>query len=79
MNISHSYSGGYEEFYLLGYNAVYSAESHPTACYLFHAGLLLSLFFETEDEGDMYVRNGWLSKDCMTLYLRRHNSFVHSY
>jgi hypothetical protein len=28
--IQSSPSGGYEEFYLLGYNAIYSVESQPT-------------------------------------------------
>jgi hypothetical protein len=27
------------------------------ACYLLHAGFLLSLFFDPEDDGDMLLRN----------------------
>jgi hypothetical protein len=26
-------------------------------CYLFHAGFLLGLFFDSEDGGDMFLRN----------------------
>jgi hypothetical protein len=59
-----SYSGGSEEFCLLEYNAMHSAESQTTACYLFHASFLLCLFFGPED-GYMYeyLRNGWLSTE----------------
>jgi hypothetical protein len=35
----------------------------------FHAGFLLGLFFDTEDGGDMFLRNvGWLPADYMVLY-----------
>jgi hypothetical protein len=53
-----SYSGGYEESYLLGYNAVWSVESQstfwrnmspPSSWYLLRAGFLLGLFFHPED------------------------------
>jgi hypothetical protein len=72
-------TGGYEEFYLLGYNAVYTVEYQPTfrknmsppssgsknrprTC--FHAGFLLSLFFDPRDGGEMFLRNvGSLSTD----------------
>jgi hypothetical protein len=27
------------------------------ACYLLHVGFLLGLFFEPEDEGDMFLHN----------------------
>jgi hypothetical protein len=38
----------------------------------FHAGLLLDLFFDDGDEGDMFFQNvGWLSMDYMALYPRR--------
>jgi hypothetical protein len=37
-----SHSGGYEEYNLLGYKAVYSGECQPTCL---QAGFLLSLFF----------------------------------
>jgi hypothetical protein len=36
------HSGGYEEFYILGY-----------ACYLLHTSFLFGLFFGREDGGDM--------------------------
>jgi hypothetical protein len=44
-----SHSGGYEEFYVMGYN------SPRDTC--FHAGFLLGLFFDPEDGGDMFLRN----------------------
>jgi hypothetical protein len=28
-----------------------------SACYLLHAGFLFGLFFDPEDEGDMFLRN----------------------
>jgi hypothetical protein len=27
------------------------------SCHLFHTGLLLGLFFDPEDRGDMFIRN----------------------
>jgi hypothetical protein len=60
-----SHSGSYEGFNRLGYIATRSS-----ACYLFHAGLFLGLFFDLEDRGDM-VR--WLSTDYTALYPRRLN------
>jgi hypothetical protein len=44
--ISESHSGGYVEFYRLGYNAVQS-------CHQLHACFLLGLFFDAEDGGDV--------------------------
>jgi hypothetical protein len=45
------------------------------ACYLLHAGFLLCLFFDTENGGDMFLRNVcWLSTDYTALYPRRQNS-----
>jgi hypothetical protein len=36
-------------------------------------GFLLGLFFDPEDEGDMFLRNvGWLSTDYTALYLHNH-------
>jgi hypothetical protein len=40
-----------------------------------HAGFVLGLFFDPEDEGDMFLRNvGWLLTAYMALYPRRQNS-----
>jgi hypothetical protein len=45
-------------------------------CYLLHAGVWLSLFFNAEDGGDMFLWNvSWLSMDYMILHPRRQNSF----
>jgi hypothetical protein len=42
---------------------------------LFHTGLLLGLFFDPEDGGDIFLRNVvWLSTDYTTLYPRRQSS-----
>jgi hypothetical protein len=66
--ITNSYSFGYEEFYLLGYNT-------GSAYYLIHAGFLLDLFFDPEDGSAILLRNvGCLSTDYTALYLRRQNS-----
>jgi hypothetical protein len=41
----------------------------------FHAGFLRRLFFDPEDDGNMFLRSvGWLSTACTVLYHRRHNS-----
>jgi hypothetical protein len=38
----------------------------------FHSGFLVGLFFDPEDGGDMFIRNGsWLSTDYKSLYPRR--------
>jgi hypothetical protein len=86
--ISGSDSAGYKEFYVLGYNAVYSVENPPTflrnisqvasrvqyaTC--FHAGFLLGLLFDPEDGRDMFLRNvGGLPMAYTTLYPRRYKS-----
>jgi hypothetical protein len=51
------------DIYLLGYNAVWFAESQPTfrrnkysTCYLLHTGFLLDLFFDPEHGDDMFLR-----------------------
>jgi hypothetical protein len=51
-----------EEIYVLEYNAFLSPESQSmfrrnifATC--FRAGFLLGLFFDHEDEGDMFLRN----------------------
>jgi hypothetical protein len=59
-----SRSRGFEEFCLLGYNAVWSIEIQPTfrrnispgLATCFHVGILLGLF-DPEDGGDMFLRN----------------------
>jgi hypothetical protein len=46
-----------------------------SGCYLLHAGFLLSLFFDPEDEGNMSSQNvSWLSTNFTALYPRRKNS-----
>jgi hypothetical protein len=71
-----SQSGGYEEFFLLGYafrrKSADVSEEHVgstfRAVYLLHAGLLLYLFFDPEYLGEMFLRNvGWLSTDYMDI------------
>jgi hypothetical protein len=38
--------------------ALYEADGWPFATHtIFHAGCLLGLFFDPEDEGDMFLRN----------------------
>jgi hypothetical protein len=38
---------------------------HSFAYHLLHAGFLLGLLFNTDDKGDMFLRNvGWLSTHC---------------
>jgi hypothetical protein len=65
--------GGYKEYYLLGYDAMQSVGSQPTfrrnilpclspgftalLATCFHAGSFLGLFFDSEDRGDMFLRN----------------------
>jgi hypothetical protein len=84
-----SHSGGYKEFHLLGYNAVWSIESQPMSppssrsnnkpsknsiCYLLHIGFLLGLFLDPGDGGHMFLRNvGWLSMDYMAICPKRQN------
>jgi hypothetical protein len=36
----------------------------------FHAGILLGSFFDPENGGDMFLRNGCFSVDYTMLYLR---------
>jgi hypothetical protein len=67
--ISGSHTGGYEEFCLLVYNSLYSSESKPTfrrnmsassgqvLATCFHFEFFLHLFFDPEDEGDIFLRN----------------------
>jgi hypothetical protein len=56
-----SHSGGYEEYYLLGYNAV---EYQPTLPPAFMLVSCSAYFFDPEDGGDMFLRNvGWHSTD----------------
>jgi hypothetical protein len=41
----------------MGYNAMYQRESRWQSELCFHIGILLSLFFELEDGGDIFLRN----------------------
>jgi hypothetical protein len=79
-----SHTGGYEEFYLLVYNFLYSAESKPTfRSYIFafsgqvlatcfHSEFLLHSFFDSKDGGETFLRNvGRLSMDYTALYRSR--------
>lgn len=68
-----SHSNGYEEFYLLGYNAIHSVESQlmfwrdkspqssknkpSKVWYLFLADFLFSLFFDPDDAGYVFFGN----------------------
>jgi hypothetical protein len=46
-----------------------------SVCNLLHADFSLGLFFDPEDEGDIFLRNvGWLSTNYTELYPRRQNS-----
>jgi hypothetical protein len=54
--------------------------SRQNACYLFHAGFLLVIFFGLEDGGDMFLRNaGWLATDNTASYPRRQKTHTHTY
>jgi hypothetical protein len=64
--------------HLLKMEAICSSETstdfHRLAI-CFYAGILLRLFFDPEDGGDIFLRNiGWLSADYTTLYPRRQYS-----
>jgi hypothetical protein len=61
----------YDEFYLLGYN------TESRACYLLHAGFLLYLFFNTKDEGDVFLWNfGRLSTDFICQKIEPFNFMI---
>jgi hypothetical protein len=48
---------------------------NASAFYLLHDGLLLGVFFDPEDERDMFLRNDIrLVKDYMEFYPRKQNS-----
>jgi hypothetical protein len=67
MRVSHW--GGHHEFSLLEYN--YSA------LYLSHTSSFLGLISNSEDEGNMFLRNvGWLSTDYTAFHSSRHLGFV---
>jgi hypothetical protein len=68
-----SHSGDYEEFYLLGYDAVsnqHEPDSKQSAtCFM---PVMLELFLEPEDGGDMFLRKAdWFSPDYTASYFRR--------
>jgi hypothetical protein len=47
---------------------------------LYHAVFLLGLLFNSEDEGDIFLRNvRWLSTDYAALYSRRYNSWNYTF
>jgi hypothetical protein len=51
---------------------VLTVEVMALVCYLLYAGFLLSLFFITEDGGDMLLQNiGRIPVDYSALYARR--------
>jgi hypothetical protein len=59
------------------YSMIWGSHSGGYACYIFHAGFLLGLFFEPEDTGDLFLRNvGWLSTDSTVLYPRRYYPLI---
>jgi hypothetical protein len=83
-----SHSDGYEEFYLLVLTLCSPLEVNRCfwgTCRLhlwaqgisqakLHTSFLLSLLLDSEDGGDMFLRNiGWLSRDYIVLYPRRQN------
>jgi hypothetical protein len=60
-----------------GYRLHFQCQSQLATC--FHAGFLLSLLFEPEDHGDMFLRNvGWLSAEYTALCSRRQSSSAFS-
>jgi hypothetical protein len=55
-----SHSGCYEEFYLLGYTAMYSVESQlalqrENLAICFHTDFLLGIFLNPEDGGNNFL------------------------
>jgi hypothetical protein len=47
----------------------YHLHLHGADAICFHASILLGLFFEPKNGGDMFLRNvGWISYDCKALY-----------
>jgi hypothetical protein len=38
-------------------SSIFWDTEHCSACYLFHGGFLLGLFFDPEDGGDIFLRN----------------------
>jgi hypothetical protein len=49
--------------------------THPSSCYLLHAGFLIRLFFDPENVGDMFLRNvGSPPTEYTALHPRRQNS-----
>jgi hypothetical protein len=47
----------------------------PFACYLFHAGFLLGIYFDPKNRGDIFPRNvSWLLTGYTALHLRKYKS-----
>jgi hypothetical protein len=76
------HSGGYEEYHLLGCDAVlrcngrfggaYRRLAVYSACHLLTCWFLLKIFFDPEDGGDMFLRNvGCISTDYTASHPRR--------
>jgi hypothetical protein len=46
-----------------------SVKIYTSACHLLHTGFMLCLFFDPEDEGDMFLwKLRWLSTEYIALY-----------
>jgi hypothetical protein len=60
------------DFYLLGYKVRNQGEAISKQSYLLQAGFLLGSFFDTEDGGEIFLRNfDCLSTGYMALYYRK--------
>jgi hypothetical protein len=68
--------GGTCHLHLQGQRISQGRNQHEAAaCYLFRAGFLLHLFFNTEGGSNMFLETtGWLATDYTASYPRRQNS-----
>jgi hypothetical protein len=65
----------FEELDIMLYNPV--KEEHVTVCCQLHAGFLLGLDFDPDDEGDMFMQNvSLLSLDCMHIISLKTKPFI---